>query len=150
MKKAKTASVVSVNISVKKGIPKTPVEEITLIKNMGVKGDAHQGSTRQVSLLSMKSIKKMRALGLEVNPGDFAENITLSEDIKPEDFKIGQRLITNRGVILEITQIGKKCHTACNITRITGKCVMPREGIFAKVIKGGIIKPGDSVTLREH
>ena len=150
MKKTRNAYVISVNISVKKGTPKTPVRGIILIKDIGVKGDAHQGSQRQVSILSIKSIQKMRALGLEVNPGDFAENITLSENIKPEDFRVGQRIITNRGVVLEITQIGKKCHTACNIMRITGKCVMPKEGVFAKVIKGGIIKPGDTITLREH
>ncbi|MBI9068699.1 MAG: MOSC domain-containing protein [Salinivirgaceae bacterium] len=139
-------SVISVNISEKKGTIKTPRESITLTKN-GIENDAHAGDWhRQISLLGDESIKKFEPIiGRKLEYGEFAENITTKGIVlnktKPGDiFTIGD-------TILEVTQIGKKCHgDDCQIFREVGKCVMPKEGIFCKVIEGGEIKPGDSIT----
>ncbi len=138
------ATVVAVCISEKKGERKKPVASVELRENHGIVGDAHAGEWhRQVSLLAQESIAKMQALGLEVDAGDFAENITTS-GIDLVLLPIGTRLQV--GVtLLEVTQIGKECHTRCAIYYQAGDCVMPKEGIFARVITGGIVKPGDEV-----
>ena len=116
-----------------------------LKEDSGIEGDAHAGTPkRQVSLLAIESVEKMRAKGLKVSPGDFAENIT-TEGIDLLGLKIGERLSLGSGAILEISQIGKECHTRCNIYYQAGDCVMPKEGIFAKVIKGGTVKTGDEI-----
>ena len=113
-------------------------------ENHGIVGDAHAGDWhRQVSLLAQESIDKMRALGLDVNAGDFAENITTS-GIDLVSLPIGTRLQVGE-TLLEVTQIGKECHTRCAIYDQAGDCVMPKEGIFARVLSGGTIRPGDSV-----
>lgn len=136
------AKVVSVNLSKAKGIKKTPVSEIELIENYGVNGDAHAGNWhRQVSMLSTSSIDKARKWGIDVNFGDFAENITV-EEIELWKLPVGTKVFVN-DVELELTQIGKECHDGCAIAKLVGKCVMPKEGIFLKVIKGGKIKAGD-------
>lgn len=138
--------VVSLNISSKKGVKKTPVETFNLKEDFGVEGDAHSGKWhRQVSLLGIESIEKARSWGLNVNPGDFAENIT-TEGIDLPAIPLGSK-IEIKDVILEVTQIGKVCHVQCEIYRQVGKCVMPTEGIFAKVLKGGVIKKGDLIRI---
>jgi MOSC domain-containing protein YiiM len=138
------AHVIAVCISENKGERKKPVEGVELRENHGIVGDGHAGDWhRQVSLLAQESIDKMRALGLDVNAGDFAENITTS-GIDLVSLPIGSRLQV-RGTMLEVTQIGKECHTRCAIYYQAGDCVMPKEGIFVRVISGGTIKPGDEI-----
>lgn len=141
--------IVSINISEKKGTKKKPVETATLIEDHGLSGDAHAGKWhRQVCLLAIESIKTMRAKGLEVSPGDFAENIT-TEGINLLKVKIGQKISLNENIVLEVTQIGKECLTPCAIGAQVGMCIVPTKGIFAKVIKGGEIKKGDSIKIVE-
>ncbi|HAJ80553.1 MAG TPA: MOSC domain-containing protein [Fibrobacteres bacterium] len=131
-------TIVSVNISLKKGTTKKPVDAIYLVKDYGIRDDAHAGPWhRQVSLLSIEDIDFMRAKGFDVHPGDFAENITTRGIVLPE-LPIGARLNIGEA-ILEVTQIGKECHKGCEIMKQTGDCVMPKRGIFAKVIYGGVI-----------
>ncbi len=127
---------------------KQPVPEIVIQEDFGVVDDAHaDGAThRQVSLLAIESINKMRALGFDLNPGDFAENIT-TQGIDLVPLPVSTRLRAGADIILEITQIGKECHAACAIRRQVGDCIMPREGIFARVIRGGRLKAGDTITL---
>jgi MOSC domain-containing protein YiiM len=138
------AQVLAVCISENKGERKKPVEAVELRENHGIVGDAHAGDWhRQVSLLAQESIDKMRALGLDVNAGDFAENITTS-GIDLVSLPIGSRLQVGE-TLLEVTQIGKECHTRCAIFYQAGDCVMPKEGIFVKVITGGTIRPGDGI-----
>ncbi|MBR8535316.1 hypothetical protein KDU71_07075 [Carboxylicivirga sediminis] len=132
----------SVNISEKKGTKKTPFKSITL-NHLGVDGDAHSGHWhRQVSLLGTESYQKTEdASGTKLNFGDFAENIT-TEGLALHHTKIFDRFV-NDTIELEVTQIGKKCHNGCEIKELTGDCVMPKEGIFCRVLKGGALKPGD-------
>ena len=138
------AQVKAVCISENKGERKKPVQSVELRENHGIIGDAHAGEWhRQVSLLASESINKMRALGLDVTAGDFAENITTS-GIDLVSLPIGTRLQVGE-TLLEVTQIGKECHTRCAIYYQAGDCVMPKEGIFARVIAGGTIRPGDQV-----
>ena len=140
--------VVAVCISEKKGERKAPVECVELRENHGIVGDAHAGDWhRQVSLLATESIEKMRRLGLDVTAGDFAENITTS-GIELVTLPIGTRLQVGQA-LLEVTQIGKECHTRCAIFYQAGDCVMPKEGIFAKVITGGAVAPGDDIKVTE-
>jgi MOSC domain-containing protein YiiM len=142
-----TGKVISINISSEKGVRKKPIREAMIELNHGIKGDAHASSMwhRQVSLLAIESIKKMQELGLNVNPGDFAENIT-TEGINLPELPIGTRMTIGE-VELEVSQIGKECHTRCNIYYQAEDCVMPKEGIFAKVLKGGMIKEGDKIVV---
>jgi MOSC domain-containing protein YiiM len=144
------ASVVAVCSSKKKGTRKEPVAEGLLQKDHGLVGDAHAGvlPNRQVSLLSVASIDKMRELGLDLYPGDFAENITV-EGLDLCHLPVGTRLAVGQEVILEISQIGKECHTACAIRRKVGQCIMPEEGVFARVVRGGMVRAGDSVKTGE-
>lgn len=144
-----TAKVLSINISEKKGVVKNPIEEGIFIEEFGLKDDAHSGPWhRQVSLLGIESFEKMTEQGAEgLVPGIFAENIT-TEGIVLYELPIGTRLAIGE-TIHEVTQIGKECHTGCEIARKVGKCVMPKEGIFTKVIKGGIIKKGDFIAIMD-
>ncbi len=141
-------TVIAVCQSEKKGTRKTPVARVTIREEYGVVGDAHADSSthRQVSLLAIESIDKMRGKGLELNPGDFAENIT-TEGIDLSKLPIGTRINIGGEVILEISQIGKECHAGCAIRQQIGDCIMPREGIFARVVRGGEIKPGDKINI---
>ncbi len=143
-----TGKVVSVNISSKKGVRKKPVDEITIKSGYGIEGDAHASSKwhRQISLLAIESIQKMQKMGLDVKPGDFAENIT-TVGINLMEFPIGTKMLVGDAE-LEVSQIGKECHTRCNIYYQAGDCVMPKEGIFVKVLKGGKIKKGDIITVK--
>ncbi|ROL61457.1 MOSC domain-containing protein [Bacteroidetes/Chlorobi group bacterium ChocPot_Mid] len=138
----------AISISKKKGIPKSNVDSALLIENWGIQGDVHAGNWhRQVSLLALESINKLKDKGLDnLNPGIFAENIT-TEFISLPDIPVGKNLKIGEDCIVEITQIGKECHTRCAIFKTAGDCVMPREGIFAKVIKGGMIKVNDLIII---
>lgn len=141
------AKIVASCISSNKGERKTPIEKIELRKNHGIVGDAHAGDWhRQVSLLARESIDKMRKIGLEVDNGDFAENLT-TEGINLVRLPIGTQLRVNN-CILEVTQIGKECHSRCAIYHQAGDCVMPKEGIFVKVLQGGEISPGDRISMK--
>ncbi|RNC65252.1 MAG: MOSC domain-containing protein [Desulfuromonadales bacterium] len=141
-----SAKVIAVCISEKKGERKTPVASVELRENHGIVGDAHAGEWhRQVSLLASESIEKMRKMGLDVDSGDFAENIT-TEGIDLPSLPVGTRLAVGE-TLLEVTQIGKECHTRCAIFYQAGDCVMPKEGIFARVITGGVVKPGDPIAV---
>ena len=139
------AKIVAVCKSEKKGTRKKVVGQCE-IKDGGLTGDAHAdcATHRQVSLLAIESIDKMRAMGLKVGPGSFAENLT-TEGIDLVTLPIGTKLSIGKDVVLEVTQIGKECHTPCAIYRQAGTCVMPTEGIFGKVIHGGIVKTGDTI-----
>jgi len=140
------AQVVEVSISKKKGMKKDNIPEGLLIENFGLKDDAHAGNWhRQVSLLATESIEKIKAKGLDVGPGDFAENIT-TIGINLVDLPIGTKMKMGDEALVEVTQIGKECHSRCAIYQQTGDCVMPKEGIFVKVLKGGKIKKGDLIT----
>ncbi len=145
------ARILAVCRSDTKGVSKTPIEEGHLKEEYGLLGDAHAASDthRQVSLLSLDSIEKMRQLGLDLKAGDFAENLTV-EGLELFTLPIGTRLALEQGVILEVSQIGKECHTGCAIFQQIGKCVMPKEGIFARVIKGGLVKAGDEIKVMEN
>ena len=143
-------SVLAVCTSENKGMKKTPVAEIVMKKDFGVVGDAHAdcATHRQVSLLANESIDKMRNKGFELNFGDFAENITTA-GIDLAALPIGTLFNVGKEVVLEMTQIGKECHSACAIRQKVGDCIMPREGVFAKVIRGGRVKPGDAIKIYE-
>lgn len=145
--RSSSKKIIAVSVSDKKGERKHNVESISLREDFGITGDAHAGSGhRQVSFLAEESIKKMRLKGLDVKPGDFAENIT-TKGIDLLKLKIGEIFKAGNGVIFEVSQIGKVCHTRCAIYYQAGDCVMPREGIFARVLKGGVIKPGDRLEV---
>ncbi len=141
-----TGRIVSINISDKKGVRKKPIDEVIINENYGIEGDAHASSQwhRQISLLAIESIKKMQKLGLDVKPGDFAENIT-TEGVDLLSLPIGVRLNIGSEVIGEVSQIGKECHARCAIYYQAGDCVMPKEGIFIKILRGGKIKKRDSI-----
>jgi MOSC domain-containing protein YiiM len=138
-------SVKAICISEKKGDKKLPIPSAKLRANHGIEGDAHAGPWgRQVSLLPDESIEKMRAVFPELADGDFAENIvTAGLDLK--NVKIGDRFRAGGEIVLEVTQIGKECHEGCVIREKTGDCIMPREGIFCRVIEGGALEPGDGI-----
>ncbi len=140
-----SGKIVAVSISKEKGERKTPVAFVELRENHGIVGDGHAGEWhRQISLLAMESIHKMQKLGLDVGAGDFAENIT-TEGIDLVSLPIGTRLALGEA-LLEVTQIGKECHTRCAIYYQAGDCVMPKEGIFAKVLQGGVVRCGEALT----
>src|SRR4030042_1855080 len=142
------AKVIAVCRSNDKGTRKEPVGEGILKEDYGLVGDAHAECSihRQVSLLAIESIDKMRNRSFDIGPGDFAENLT-TEGIDLVALPVGTRLSTGQGVVLEVTQIGKQCHTKCAIYRQIGKCVMPKEGVFARVIRGGVVKSGDELKI---
>lgn len=139
--------VLAVCFSKDKGEKKVDIREGLFLKDHGLVNDAHSGTWhRQVSLLGIESINKMRAGGVDVNPGDFAENLTV-EGIELFRLPIGTRMKVGEDVILEVTQIGKECHKGCAIRTQVGDCVMPREGIFARVLQEGRIKAGDRIEV---
>lgn len=137
----------SIAISKKKGTRKTVVETASLIPDYGLEGDAHAGPWhRQVSFLASESIEKTREQGLDVSFGDFAENIATS-GIAWKKIPVGSLLQLGNTAIVEITQIGKECHNKCAIYYLAGDCIMPREGVFARVLRGGGIRCGDIVRI---
>jgi MOSC domain-containing protein YiiM len=143
-----SAKIVSINISDKKGVRKKPVESVVIKENYGIETDAHASEKwhRQISLLALESIEKMQAMGLKVGPGDFAENIT-TQGIDLPILPIGTKMTIGGEVEVEVSQIGKVCHTRCEIYNQAGDCVMPKEGIFVKVLKGGTIIKGDEIKI---
>ena len=139
--------VVSLALSAKKGTRKTCVNELVLVKEHGAEGDAHAGPWhRQVSFLASESIKKAQERGLTVDFGDFAENIA-TEGIDWMTVPVGTRLRLGESILVEVTQIGKECHKKCAIFYQAGDCIMPREGIFARVLEGGSLHCGDPVSF---
>lgn len=139
----------AVCISFKRGTEKENVQEAQFIKNYGIENDAHAGNWhRQVSLLSYDQVLKFKQRGAEIHDGSFGENL-LVQGIDFKHLKVGTRLYC-QDVILEMTQIGKECHSHCQIYQRMGECIMPHEGVFAKVIQGGIIKMGDKMYVKEN
>ena len=137
----------AVSVSDRKGVVKHNVDQAQLVVDHGLAGDAHaEGGIRQVSLLARESIDKMVAAGAKVKPGDFAENLTV-EGLDVMHLPVGTRLKVGREVEMEVTQIGKTCHKGCAIRELVGDCVMPKEGIFARVLKEGVVKPGDLIEV---
>ena len=147
MKKTQRGTVLAVNISEDKGTKKTNIQSCAVVKDSGLKGDAHAGPWhRQVSLLANESIQKMRDMGLKVGYGDFAENIT-TEGVDLVHLPIGTEIRVGSSVALRVTQIGKVCHDRCAIYYQAGDCIMPKEGIFAEVLKEGEVKVGDEIFI---
>ena len=149
MSAAPDGRVISVNVAAEKGVRKQPVASVTLVAEHGVEGDAHAGPWhRQVSLLANESIEKMKPACPSVDPGAFGENLT-TEGIVVYELPVGARLRV-AGTLLEVTQIGKICHDRCAIFHQAGDCVMPREGIFVRVLEGGDVKAGDEISLEKR
>lgn len=140
--------VIAVCSSKEKGTRKDVIPEGIIRKNYGLEGDAHASSAwhRQVSLLAIESIEKMRQMGYNVNPGDFAENLTC-EGVNLVALPIGTKLRVGGDVLLRISQIGKECHTGCAVFLQVGKCVMPKEGVFAEVLRSGKVRADDAIIL---
>ncbi|HNV70175.1 MAG TPA: cyclic pyranopterin monophosphate synthase MoaC [Candidatus Ozemobacteraceae bacterium] len=135
-------------LSTGKGTPKTPCDEALLVPGFGLEGDAHGGDWhRQVSLLGVESIRKMQQMGLKVDFGSFAENVATS-GVCLYELPLGSLMLTSQGAILEVTQIGKECHSRCAVYHTAGDCVMPREGIFIRVRLGSPIRTGDSLLVK--
>ncbi|MFC2072744.1 MOSC domain-containing protein [Chloroflexota bacterium] len=145
------AKIIAVCRSRKKGTKKEDVREGYLHQDYGLADDAHADCSthRQVSLLAIESINKMRSLGFDLNSGDFAENLT-TQGIDLVSLPIGTKIFIGDEIVLEMTQIGKECHTACAIRRQVGQCIMPEEGVFTKVIRGGLVRAGDQIRIEEN
>jgi MOSC domain-containing protein YiiM len=146
IKESNPGTILAVCTSAKTGMRKKNVGQALCVQQYGIEGDAHGNSAthRQVSLLAMESIRKMQAMGLDVGPGDFAENLT-TEGVDLLALPIGSKIGIGSSVVLEISQHGKECHTPCAIYHQAGTCVMPTEGIFGRVITGGMVKVGDTI-----
>ena len=142
------ARILAVNISEKKKTPKKSIAEGRLIEEYGIEGDAHAGKWhRQVSLLAKESIDKAQGMRTDgLCHGVFAENLT-TEGIELYTLPVGTRLQVGSEAVLEITQIGKECHDGCAIKALVGQCIMPREGVFARVLRGGVVRPGDEIRV---
>jgi MOSC domain-containing protein YiiM len=144
-----SGTIEAICISSDKGMVKTAVPTARLVAGHGIVGDAHAGDWhRQISILAGESIDRLRALMPEIGDGAFAENLVV-RGIELRAAAVGDRLLIGAGIQLEVTQIGKECHQGCAIREKTGDCVMPREGIFCRVLAGGDIAPGDAVALCE-
>jgi MOSC domain-containing protein YiiM len=145
------AKIVAVCKSKKKGTRKKAVAQGILNEDYGLVGDAHADccTHRQVSLLAMESIDKMRKLGFDLGPGDFAENLT-TQGIELLSLPVGTKISIGKNILLEVTQIGKDCHSGCVIRQEIGRCIMPKEGIFARVIHGGCVRAGDDMRIEKN
>ncbi len=140
----------SINISTRKGEKKKPVKSARLIRQKGIKNDAHFGSEiKQVSLLPLESIEAFRTEDIHLQPGDFAENIT-TEGLNTANIPVGIKMRLGKDIVIKISRIGKECHDRCEIYDALGDCIMPKEGIFAKVLQGGILKKGDPIKIKEE
>lgn len=145
----KKGRIVSVNTSKERGEKKNNIGVARVTKGKGIEGDGHFGFMhRQISLLSVESIERMKTLGLEVGPGDFAENLTV-EGLDLGSVAVGRKIKVGSSVILRVTQIGKECHERCSIYYQAGECIMPKEGVFAEVVEEGEIRVGDEVEILE-
>lgn len=141
--------IMAVNISEKKGTQKVNVHSAKVIEDFGIEKDAHAGKWhRQVSLLSYEKIEEFKAKGAPVEEGAFGENLIV-QGIDLRSLPVGTHLRCNE-VVLEVTQIGKQCHSGCEIFKIMGDCIMPREGIFTRVLHGGVVSEGDSIEVVEE
>ena len=142
------AKILAVNISEQKKTPKKTIEAGKLIEDFGIEGDAHAGKWhRQVSLLAKESIEKAKGMRTDgLCHGVFAENLT-TEGIELHTLPVGTRLQVGSEAVLEVTQIGKECHDGCAIRELVGQCIMPKEGVFARVEKGGIVRAGDEIKV---
>ncbi|MBQ7457072.1 MAG: MOSC domain-containing protein [Desulfovibrio sp.] len=139
--------VIAVSKSTEKGQKKINQPQAVLKAGFGMEGDVHaDGTHRQLSLLGIESIESMRKMGCDVHPGDFAENIT-TEGINLYTLPIGTHLKIGESIEVELTQIGKECHSGCAIAKQVGSCVMPKQGVFVRILKGGIVKPGDPIAI---
>jgi MOSC domain-containing protein YiiM len=144
---AQEGEIAAISVSIERGESKKNVAEATLLATHGIDGDAHAGDWhRQVSLLAFESIELMRERGADVSPGDFGENIT-SRGVELSALQPGDRIYIN-DVELEITQVGKDCREPCSIYDQIGDCVMPRDGVFARVLRGGKISVGDTIRIK--
>ncbi len=145
------AKIIAVCKSKKKGTRKEDVREGYIHQNYGLADDAHAdcSSHRQVSLMAIESIQKMRDRGFDVGPGDFAENLT-TEGINLVSLPVGTEVSVGKEVVLEVSQIGKECHTKCAIYHQLGQCIMPEEGVFTKVVHGGFVRAGDEIKVRNN
>jgi len=133
----------AISVSERRGTPKSNVSQVSVKEDFGIVGDAHAGpGDRQISLLTAESIDRLRESGAEIAPGDFAENLTV-EGIEPSAFVEGCKLKIGGSVELQVTQLGKQCHDRCEVFKRIGTCIMPKEGVFARVLKSGQIKVGD-------
>jgi MOSC domain-containing protein YiiM len=142
-------TVLAVSLSERKGTRKRQVDQGRLVEDWGFEGDAHAGKWhRQVSLLSTNSFEKARGWGLQVGYGDFAENLAVS-GFEVAKLPVGTRLQVGTEAVLEITQIGKKCHVGCEISKLVGRCVMPLEGVFTRVVRGGLVRTEDEIEFPE-
>ena len=142
-----SGTVVALSVSKAKGEKKSNVSSGRFVIDHGLEGDAHAADWhRQISLLGVESIAKIQAAGMDVTPGDFAENVTTA-GLRLWELPIGTRLKLGDEVQLQVTQIGKTCHHRCQIFQQVGDCVMPREGIFAKVLQGGTVRVGDPISI---
>jgi MOSC domain-containing protein YiiM len=143
--------IIAVCKSAEKGTRKEAVVKGILKQDYGLVGDAHADccTHRQVSLLVMESINKMRELGFELGPGDFTENLT-TQGMELTSLPVGTRISVGKDALLEVTQIGKECNRGCAIYQEIGKCIMPKEGIFAKVFRGGFVKAGDQMKVEKN
>ena len=143
-------SIIAVCLSENKGYRKRDVSSGRLLPEHGLENDAHAGpGARQVSLLAVESIDKMRAQGFDIGAGDFAENLTTS-GIDLPSLPVGTRLSLGSQAVGEVSQIGKRCHSGCEILKQTGDCIMPREGIFIRVLKGGTVSAGDPIRVLQE
>ena len=144
------AKIIAVCRSKKKGTRKEAMAEGVIGEDYGLIDDAHAdcGTHRQVSLLAIESINKMRNLGFDVGPGDFAENLT-TEGIDLISLPVGTEVSVGKEITLGISQIGKECHTRCAVYYQIGECIFPKEGIFARVIRGGPVKAGDQIRIEK-
>ena len=140
------ARIVAVLRSKKKGVAKREIATGYLRRDYGLVGDAHAGTGREVSLLALESIQRMQKKGLKVGPGDFAENLT-TEGVDLLSLKKGTRISIGKRIVLEVTQIGKECPAPCAIFRKLGECIMPEEGLFTRVVKGGRVRAGDRLEV---
>ena len=141
-----SGSVFRISIAAKKGIKKHNVKAVKISAQGGIEGDAHGLSNRPISLLPFESFEKVRHPDLEINPGDFAENIT-TIDVDFRKIKIGTLVYIGDSVEIEVTQIGKECHHGCIIRETVGDCIMPREVVFGRVLTGGVIREGDHIKV---
>ncbi len=139
-----TGEIYKISISTKKGKKKRNTYKARLEENFGIVHDAHAGTERQVSLLAFESFDKIRTRLPEIKPGEFAENIT-TRGLNLEQAEVGRNLLAGDHVVLVITEVGKECHEGCYIKKEVGDCIMPREGVFARVARGGMIKEGDPI-----
>ena len=138
--------IIAVCTSPEKGTQKQNVGSALLVEDWGIQGDAHAGKWhRQVSLLSYDQVEEFRARGAQVEPGAFGENL-LVEGFDFKSLPVGTRFGCN-GAVLELTQIGKQCHAHCQIYRQVGDCIMPREGVFTRVLRGGVVRVGAELTI---